>query len=86
MPSAAVHSLSSISPGLCKRGNFALLSVLPAVFERQGAGEGAWGREEEVLQEERKRTRQGDMRREGERDDEEKGMMRYGMMKGKRIS
>lgn len=52
---------------LCKQGNFVLLSVLPAVFERRGAGERAWGREEEVPEEEKKRTRQGDMKRERKR-------------------
>lgn len=45
---------------LCKQGNFAPLSVLPAAFERRGKG--AWDKEEGVLQEERERTTQ-DMKR-----------------------
>lgn len=66
--------------GLCKRGNFALLSVLPAAFERQGAGEGAWGKEE------RGATRKKREDKAGGHEEKVKQMRRYGMMKGRRIT
>lgn len=81
MPSAACTHRHPFHWWLCKRGNFVLLSVLPAVYERRGAGERDHGAERKKCY-----WKKGRGQGRGIYKEREKEVMRYGMMKGRRIT